>query len=988
MWLCVLVVCLVSYGVQVDALKTCQPSDFHYEFTECDHKGGRWRVSVPEPGVCQGGTPNPPKRTADCSVSCDPGWYFDLSELVCEMCPNGTYSLGGGVHYETWEHLPEGFSSYTEAFRSAFTLGRRHGEVDCSEYGWQTKGDVLASKGGQCAAILVYTVKLVKPGAVRYTYQYTDQDIIFEFEAQDEECQSLEDADEYKFPSVTREGQWVTRTVNLNPGLNVLHWKTIGIETRGSSRPVLIKSIQISGVAHSSACSPCPAGTYSGPGAHQCQECPEGSYAPKGASACLPCDHVTEYAPKGSAKCLKRPPCTSQDYYEIDSACDEKNQTRATYRWVEPRVCREQVKGSVSLPPSGELKTCPPCNPGMHYTAGQGCVFCGREEHSDGLSPCRPCPPSTAPNYGYQYQWWTAMPPNMAATCMSADDMGCSTMDGWQVGGDHIHSGRGHADDAYLVLSLKVGGFRGREGFVSGRPMEVGRISFTFELSCASDCEFVFMEASTKKGVTVLQRWTGAQPRQYYSYLVTRNDSYTFSWAFQKVSWEKSYQKTGSFRLFESDMAKVFNINVTKTIDGGASSCLPCPQAPAASGCIPCPAGHYIQRNTTECTRCKADTVVTDPLPYGPESCLPCGLGLTAPDHLTCIVQCHLTIDNRTYDLSNISNARSMMGSTLFTSSGTKFFHMFNISLCGNTSVTCANNVSFNMEGEATTVMSRVCRSTIVPGVEGGSESGGSRTGAVATQSVTLGDHLVGVTTNTSLMDITVIEEFREPNASHNDLHFFYTTPLSTRACPNGRTTTVTLRCAPEETGQGRVNLPRQCPDGTCDGCSFHFLWISAHACPECLPEDLMVVHGECKAGKQKVHYITPNHCRAPSGMLHGRFMSCSTRLPFLVEMIVLSTVSVALMLCLLLFCLWKKNQRLEYKYMSLVAKASSKDGMMELPRPESCALDDGEEEEIQFTKNPPRGILSKFRQHKVAPTEGRGLLMESVTLTSKDPMT
>lgn len=31
---------------------------------------------------------------------------------------------------------------------------------------------------------------------------------------------------------------------------------------------------------------------------------------------------------------------------------------------------------------------------------------------------------------------------------------------------------------------------------MGGRPMEVGRISFTFELSCASDCEFVFMEVS------------------------------------------------------------------------------------------------------------------------------------------------------------------------------------------------------------------------------------------------------------------------------------------------------------------------------------------------------------------------------------------------------------------------------------------------------------------------------------------------------------
>lgn len=176
-------------------------------------------------------------------------------------------------------------------------------------------------------------------------------------------------------------------------------------------------------------------------------------------------------------------------------------------------------------------------------------------------------------------------------------------------------------------------------------------------------------------------------------------------------------------------MAKVFNINVTNTIDGGASSCLPCPQVSVlvaalllrdeithplsicafskscfrsgcdtsklnyfkldstilqryicmsevdkmqktsnqtytfflyiqtseAAGCIPCPAGQYIENSTTECTPCPANTVVTDPLPYGPQSCLPCGVGLTAPDHLTCIVQCRLTVDNYTYDLTNIS---------------------------------------------------------------------------------------------------------------------------------------------------------------------------------------------------------------------------------------------------------------------------------------------------------------------------------------------
>ena len=30
--------------------------------------------------------------------------------------------------------------------------------------------------------------------------------------------------------------------------------------------------------------------------------------------------------------------------------------------------------------------------------------------------------------------------------------------------------------------------------------MEVGRISFTFELSCTSDCQFVFMEVSEEGG--------------------------------------------------------------------------------------------------------------------------------------------------------------------------------------------------------------------------------------------------------------------------------------------------------------------------------------------------------------------------------------------------------------------------------------------------------------------------------------------------------
>ena len=35
-------------------------------------------------------------------------------------------------------------------------------------------------------------------------------------------------------------------------------------------------------------------------------------------------------------------------------------------------------------------------------------------------------------------------------------------------------------------------------------------------------------------------------------------------------------------------------------------------------------------------------------------------------------------------------------GSTLFTASGTQYFHLFNMSLCGGARATCHNNVSYH----------------------------------------------------------------------------------------------------------------------------------------------------------------------------------------------------------------------------------------------------------------------------------------------------
>lgn len=44
---------------------------------------------------------------------------------------------------------------------------------------------------------------------------------------------------------------------------------------------------------------------------------------------------------------------------------------------------------------------------------------------------------------------------------------------------------------------------------------------------------------------------------------------------------------------------------------------------------------------------------------------------------------------------------------------------------------------------------------------------------------------------------------------------------------------------------------PSSCPAGTCDGCTFYFVWESAEACPLCTEQDYHEIEGACKKGFQ-----------------------------------------------------------------------------------------------------------------------------------------
>lgn len=66
-------------------------------------------------------------------------------------------------------------------------------------------------------------------------------------QAQNEQCQTIGDSKEYRWPLSSREGEWKQQTVQLKTGQNVLQWKTIGMDVH-QGKPVLIKAIEISGM--------------------------------------------------------------------------------------------------------------------------------------------------------------------------------------------------------------------------------------------------------------------------------------------------------------------------------------------------------------------------------------------------------------------------------------------------------------------------------------------------------------------------------------------------------------------------------------------------------------------------------------------------------------------------------------------------------------------------------------------------------------------
>ncbi|NXE85857.1 K1324 protein, partial [Cochlearius cochlearius] len=711
-----------------------------------------------------------PPRCTWAAFSCKAGEFLDMKAQACKPCGEGTYSLGTGVRFDEWDEVPHGFANV--ATNLEVDDGFSDAVENCTASTWVPLGDYMASNTDECTATLMYAVNLKQSGTVSFEYIYPDSSIVFEFFVQNDQCQPT--VEESRWMRTTEKG-WEFHSVSGGHTREVT-WGG-GVSPQCSSRGALSlpwEEEDAEGVVLRAA------GSTRHPVVGWGHGRPAGGMAAVGTAVRSPrragSAAVSPWpAEPGSASCKPRPPCTDKDYFYTHTACDGHGETQLMFKWAEPKICSEELPQAAKLPPSGVKTKCPPCNPGFAKSNGSACQPCPYGSYSNG-SGCLSCPVGTEPALGLEYKWWNVLPPNMETTVLSGINFEYKGMAGWEVAGDYIYTAAGASDNDFMILTLVVPGFSPPSPVLEdAESKEVARITFVFETVCSVSCELYFMVGINSRTNTPVETWTGPKGKQSYTYVVEKNATMSFTWAFQRTP----YHEAG--RRYTSDVAKLYSINVTNVLGGVASFCRRCAPEPAGS-CAPCPPGNAVDRGSGACRPCPPGTYLRGHPSDGIPACHPCGPG-THSNQLRslCYNNCSfsLALPGRIlhYDFSALAAGTAFASGPSFTAKGLKYFHHFNISLCGNQGrkmASCTDNVTDARlpagEGDpARVVTSYVCQSILVP-----PDVMGYKT-AVSSQPVSLADRVVGVTTGSTLDGITSPPEHFPPgHPDLPDIVFFY----------------------------------------------------------------------------------------------------------------------------------------------------------------------------------------------------------------------
>ncbi|VDM92026.1 unnamed protein product [Litomosoides sigmodontis] len=910
--------------------------------------------------------------------------YFDIVTQQCQLCPKGTYSLGNGIRYDAFDQIPPNFEMENVNILPERNVGvNMKSFEDCpTGKGWIVQNSKLIYVPSPCLSRLSYSVDLVRPGYVEYVYRLprNNRALLFNVDVRNEKCRSYKDeikqlmGNTVKKGSFEDGGDWHRDRIELKSGHNVISWSvmTYRLDPFYNNDLIIISHIDVYGLEQVEKCSKCPGGTYSGIGATQCRFCHADYYSPPGSMQCIRCP-ASQYSHARSTFCINRPTCSLNDYYPVLKPC-VNGKTRTTFVKVQPNVCRDDLSGAVKIPETGSEIPCPKCNPGMYLNRTGQCVFCEKDHYSHG-EECHQCPIDTLPNYGYHYIIWNTLPTNMFTKCeyiIEGDAISCGIDNSWIPSGNVIQSSSTQERGIALELGLQIPhGFSNPllafdEPISSHNP--IAHVTFDFEMKCADDsCVLYFIEdAPNQSYYRILADFSGTQHYQSYSHPVVSSNPTQFLFIFIR-------SRSSTKEDVTTDRAFIYRINVTNVGEqsGGASTCLQCPKYNGK--CVHCLAGEYITETNNECKKCPNGLVLnTTSDRMGVKSCIPCGANLITYDRIRCVS------DGTTFTAEGVK---------VFAREGASYFHLYNISLLTESGANCKEIYASSEYGNASLshspetkqeednterVNAYICRLTAFPM----QPTVNVTRRRFYISPVVIGDKILAITPERELneyvkltnQEFDNIENTTSARNESPDINFFFgSSAPSTQFCSHGVHTAVTLKCDPRQIAEPIVKLPKNCPDGTCDGCLYHIIIYSSYACPICTDQDYSVIKGECINGMQSVHTIPASYCISPTVLRKEHMEQCTTltlRLQFLISGIILTVI----ILCAIIIMAYRRNRSLEYKYMKLIEwKDSAKESR--LPNAESCGMkddendDDSEEQDRIFFARKNRRTHRKYKK-------------------------
>eukprot|EP00795_Rhopilema_esculentum_P002301 gene2301-17920_t len=850
----------------LSGLRSCTKNQMKYVYTECDVTNGRWKVGVPlKPELCRMERPPIPERGTQCTFSCPEGQYLDIQSQKCLKCKPGTFSLSGGIRFRSWQTLPSGFLTWGSDPDNDEVSSRSQSK--CNKTVWSAEGDFIESAGDFCKSVLAYSVTLEKDGNISIVYRSDDEDALFHVKVPLQRGRNVIFMESFTFESA-ESNHHEERFSGSGGGVknNVL-------------RTVQIKEIKIT------------------------EKMIEHLYYMLLQLAChtplnapiVNQEHTVAKEPRtpGSVKCLKKPKCSSKDFYEMWSDCDAKSKTQRTFFWVIPKIC----EGGIALPPPAEEMDCPPCNPGQ-FKNGSQCAFCGQGQYSDGKSACKKCPPSTSPDVGLFFRWWRNLPKNLFEFfCLSEKERSCKSSTGWRQFNTFMDTGVGHADDAEVGLMLRVPGFKSA----------TSTFVIEFEVQCKSFCTFIIEMRRPMQGKMTILTKHGMQPKTKFIYKINGDGPASFRMKFIKNEGDPDDDYE-----YSQDRFILYAMNVTNSFNGGASQCSECPLGVGSEGkgCVQCGEGSYLENK--KCFKCPKGTYLDAKNPFHSNACKKCSPGTKSSEGSShCYSDCHVhSPDGRHFDFTALGGYMQRKNSKMFTSHGYPFYRLFNVTVCGKEDAvsTCMNNFTKeeSKDHSSKAIKAMICRSTVIPSHE--------RKENIIAQSMSLGDYLEKITfgnpyktsnddnqTRSAAAEEKSHRTRRDENMNHDvlptDVNFFFKSLQSSARCTKGYSTIITMRCDQTAVDRGYIAPSPGCVTGTCDGC--------------------------LRGKLQNITYGTIQN-------IHNCFHSHG----LLVDPSDNSTVN----------CRTPEKDGLNYKYSRLIDEAHYKDG--ELPASEKCTLEEGEEED------------------------------------------